>query len=72
MVIANPVAGFCVETVLGQLTAGETAAQGSVSGDVIGAHQAVSRERGNIADLGIFFSHPFFRFLNFLIFVLGD
>jgi len=60
MVIANPVAGFCVENVLGQLTACKTAAQRSLSGSGIGSHQAASRERGNIADLGMFFSHPSF------------
>ena len=57
MVIANPVAGFCVENILGQLIAGETAAQGCVSGSGIGA----AREHGNVADTGMIF---FTRLLN--------
>ncbi len=66
-------AGFCVENVLGQLTACMTAAQeGSVNGSGIGADQVAALERDNIADLGMFFSHPSFQFLNFLIFVSGE
>ncbi len=64
-------AGFCVENVLGQLTASETAVQGSVSGDVIGADQAASRAWADIADMSMVFSYSSFPYLNFFIFVLG-